>query len=208
MIKKQGIYGGTFDPVHSGHIGLALDALEQMELDEVIFVPAKIQPFKQSKRITDSKKRVEMLKLALNNPKFSISTWEIEQESVSYTYLTMEYFKKIADENTKIYFICGTDSLLNMKDWKESEKLIRENRIIVGSRPGYKEIELNQEINLLNELYDASVYKIKNEQIDISSSEIRETLKCLKKKDVILQNGKELVDEKVMEYIEKNKVYD
>ncbi len=197
MIKKIGIFGGTFDPIHTGHMSLATDALEQMELNEVIFVPCKLQPFKLNKEVTDSKKRIEMMKIAIDNPNFSISTFEMEQESVSYTYLTMDYFRKNYGANTELFFICGTDSFLKMESWKESERFLSENKFIVGSRPGYKELELETEIKNLEKKYNTKIFKVNNKRFDISSTEIRDNI----------ETYKELVDVRVVEYIKENELY-
>ncbi len=197
MTKKIGIFGGTFDPIHTGHTSLATDALEQMELDRVIFVPSKLQPFKLNKEVTDSKKRIDMMEIAIDNPKFSISTFEMEQETVSYTYITMDYFRKTFGKSADLFFICGTDSLLKMKFWKESEKFISENKFIVGSRPGYKELELEAEINELENRYNTRVFKVNNKRFDVSSTEIRDNINIYK----------DLVNVKVVEYIKENELY-
>ena len=198
-MSRKGIFGGTFDPVHKGHIGLAYDAMEQMMLDTVIFVPAKLQPFKLDKKVTESNRRIDMLNIAIDNPNFEISTWEIDQDEISYSYLTMQHFKKVEDENTELYFICGTDSLLNMRKWKESESFISDNKIIVGSRPNYREKELEEEISLLSSAFDAQIYKVNNTLVNISSTEIRE---AIQKND-----EEQCLDKKVLEYIKENGLY-
>ena len=200
-IIKIGILGGTFDPCHKGHVNLAKDAFEQAELDEVILMPAKIQPFKQHKKVTDSKHRVNMLNLAIEGIEgLRVSSWELEQDHISYTYRTLEEVKKLKGENTKVYFITGTDAFIAMENWANSESLLTKNNFIVGVRPGYRLEELEAAINKVRNVYHSEVIKINNKKFHISSTEIRER---------ILNNerGIELIDEKVERYIVDNELY-
>ena len=94
-MKRIGILGGTFDPVHCGHIHLAEDAMKQGGLDEVIFIPARLQPFKLGKKITSGEDRLAMLQLATEHtPGFAVSSYELDAEGVSYTYLTLRALQK------------------------------------------------------------------------------------------------------------------
>ncbi len=197
MNKKIGIFGGTFDPIHIGHISLAKDAVEQAKLDKVIFVPSKLQPFKLGEKITDVRTRAEMISFAMENPKFSYSTWEMEQEGISYTYLTLEHFKKMSKKDEEIHFICGTDVFLKIKTWKKGEKVLRENKFIVGSRPGYKDKELDEEIVYLRKNFGTEIQKIYNQPIDVSSTEIRENI----------NKHEKYLKENVKRYIANNGLY-
>ena len=105
-MKRIGILGGTFDPVHCGHLHLAEDAMKQGRLDEVIFIPARIQPFKLGKKITSGKDRIAMLQLATERtPGFSVSSYELDADGVSYTYLTLRALQKKYGQDTRLYFI-------------------------------------------------------------------------------------------------------
>ena len=198
---KIGILGGTFDPCHKGHVNLAKDALEQADLDEFILMPAKIQPFKQKKKVTDSYHRVNMLNLAIEDYEgLRVSSWELEQDHISYTYRTLEEVKKLKGENTKVYFITGTDAFIGMKDWKNSESLLSRNNFIVGVRPGYRLEELEEAIENVRTNYHSEVIKIDNKKFHISSTEIRNRI-------VNNERVLDLVDEKVERYILDNGLY-
>lgn len=172
--KKIGILGGTFDPVHLGHIGLARDAMQQVKLDKVVFIPAKLQPFKLDKKVTDAKDRLAMLRLAADACKgFEISRYEIDNDSISYTYLTLRHVRKTYGDECKIYFITGTDSFLKIETWKESREILSNYSFIIGTRPGYRADELKSCIDRIHSDYNTEIRNIDNMQLDISSTEIR-----------------------------------
>lgn len=200
-IIRIGILGGTFDPCHKGHVNLAKDALEQAGLDEVILMPAKIQPFKQDKNVTDSFHRVNMLNIAIENIEgLRVSSWELEQDHISYTYKTLEEVKKLKGESTKVYFITGTDAFIGMKNWANSDSLLRKNNFIVGVRPGYRLEELEQAIRDVRENYNSEVIKIDNKKFHISSTEIREKI-------IRNESASDLISEGVERYIIENELY-
>lgn len=175
--KKTGILGGSFDPVHLGHIGLAEDALNQAGLDNVVFIPAARQPFKLDKKVTSGEDRLAMLRLAVEGRKgFDISEYELQNNGISYTYLTMRAMKEIMGDNTRLYFITGTDSFLKIEQWKNSMELLQNYSYIIGTRPGYKDEELKHCIQRVQDLYGTEVLHIDNTQLDISSTEIRARL--------------------------------
>lgn len=200
-MKKIGIMGGSFDPCHRGHINLALDAARQADLTKVILMPARVQPFKIDTKTAGNNHRLNMLKAAVENiAELEVSDWEMRQEELSYTYLTMREAKKQAGDETQVFFISGTDSFLEISRWKNSEELISENRFIVGVRPGYREDELEAEIKRLSELYGTEIIKIDNRRFHISSTEIRERLRD--GKDI-----SDLVTPGVERYIKENGLY-
>lgn len=200
-MKKIGIMGGSFDPCHRGHINLALDAARQADLTKVILMPARVQPFKIDAKTAGNNHRLNMLTVAVENiAELEVSDWEMRQEELSYTYLTMREAKRQAGDETQVFFISGTDSFLEISRWKNSEELISENRFIVGVRPGYREDELEAEIKRLSELYGTEIIKIDNRRFHISSTEIRERLRD--GKDI-----SDLVTPGVERYIKKNGLY-
>ena len=199
FMARIGIIGGTFDPVHEGHLNLALDAMEQAQLDAVWFMPAKIQPFKQDRKVTDSAQRLEMLALAVEgHPGLLISTLEMELEGVSYTYRTLREVRRrlldermaaaaesqmqgspeadSASETDTTYFITGTDTFIKMDTWMHAEELLTENAVIVGSRPGYQDAEIERCRTLFQEQYGTEVLVIRNDLRDISSTGIKERI--------------------------------
>lgn len=200
-MKKIGIFGGTFDPVHIGHTSLAEDAMKQIGLDKVIFVPAKFQPFKLDRETASGKDRVKMLKLAvMENERFEVSEYELNSESVSYTYLTMRAMREHFGKEAELFFITGTDSFLKIETWKNSEELLTGYSYIIGTRPGYREDDLIICMKYLAEKYGTNIVNILNTQRDISSTEIRNLLKSG-------HDVNELLHGSVERYIRENGLY-
>ena len=178
-MKRIGIFGGSFDPVHLGHIGLARDAAKLAGLEKVVLIPAKLQPFKLDKKVTAGEDRLAMLKLAAEGEDtLEISDYEMNRDGVSYTYLTMRAMKEHYGPDTKLYFITGTDSFLNIDKWKNAEELLSSYSFLVGTRPGYKDRELEECIERISRDYKTEVKHIDNIQVDVSSTEIRERIEA------------------------------
>ena len=200
-VKRIGIMGGTFDPIHLGHINLAMDAKKQVGLDKVILVPAKLQPFKLDRKTASAEDRLNMIECAIEDVEgLDVSSLELDSESISYTYLTIRAMRDIYGEKAGLYFITGTDSFLKIESWKNSEELLTVCSYIIGTRPGYKQKELESCIERIRRDYNTEVRNIKNTQLDISSTEIRKRLK----------NGKqcrELIPYEVEKYIKANGLY-
>ncbi len=201
-IRKIGIFGGSFDPVHLGHTGLAEDAMKQAGLEKVVFIPARLQPFKLDKKLTSGEDRAEMLKLAAGNTDgFEISTYELDEEGISYTYLTMRAMQDKYGEGAKLYFITGTDAFLKIDQWKNAEELLKRYAYVIGTRPGYKQEELKICIEKIREAYGTEIINIDNVQIDVSSTEIRDILKQG-------ESAEGLISEEVERYIKENGLYE
>lgn len=200
-MKKIGILGGSFDPVHTGHVHLAKDALVQAGLDQVLLVPARLQPFKQDRVPASGEDRMEMLRLALaDEPAIEPCSYELEQEGVSYTYLTLRAMQERFGEDAKIYFITGADSVLKLDTWMNAEELLTRYAYIAGSRPGYKDEELSACIERLREKYGTEIVLIRNERFDISATEIREKLAAG-------ESVQGLVPDAVSDYIKAHGLY-
>lgn len=175
---KIGIYGGSFDPVHLGHIGLAKQAKKELQLDKVLFIPAKYQPFKLDRDVTSDEHRVNMLELAVENIEgFEISYSELNREEISYTFNTVTYIKELYNEETELFFLLGTDSFLSIEKWYKAELLLRECHFAVAIRPGDYEKELDDCINRIKAVHNTHVVLLHNEQLDISSTDIRNRIK-------------------------------
>ena len=200
-MRKIGILGGSFDPVHNGHIGLARDAKDQLGLDEVLMIPAKLQPFKLDKKMVSGEQRLEMIRLAVENmPGITACDYELRQEEISYTYKTLKAITEMEGPETEVYFLTGTDSLLQIHRWKNADELLHNYNFVVGSRPGYKDDELRECIERLKRDYNTNVTKVDNHQLNISSTEIRERLESG-------QGLSGLVPEVVERYIIKHGLY-
>lgn len=132
---RIGLFGGTFDPVHKGHLALALAARKEYHLDKVIFIPCYISPFKKDNPLTSARHRINMLRLALepHKPYFMISYFELKQKGVSYSYRTVTNFCKIY-RPSRLYFIMGSDSSKDLRLWKNVEKILGQVKIIIGRR--------------------------------------------------------------------------
>lgn len=176
MIKKA-IFGGTFDPIHYGHLHIAYTALEKLKLDSVIFMPAGIPPHKAENNITDSIIRYEMVKMAIRNEsKFEVSNFEINSQSRNYTYKTLEYFSKKYN-NIDWYFLSGLDCLMQLSTWKNVSEIFRLCTLVVLSRSGYNKQEVLRRKKEIEEKYGAKIILLDTELMDISSTEIRNKLK-------------------------------
>ena len=200
-MRRIGIFGGSFDPVHLGHIGLARDAVKLAGLEKVILIPAKLQPFKLDKEVTAGEDRLNMLQLASEgDDTLEVSDYEMTKEGVSYTYLTMRAMKEYYGPETKLYFITGTDSFLNIDKWKNAEELLTSYSFLVGTRPGYKDRELEECIDRISRDYNTEVKHIDNIQVDVSSTEIRERIEAG-------VSAADLIPSEVEEYIREKGLY-
>lgn len=201
-MKKIGILGGTFDPVHFGHLILAQEAKDICNLDEVWFMPAKTPPHKLGKKVSDFSLRKDMINLAIKDHNgFYCSDFENTLEGNSYTFNTLE---KLQDKycNDKFYFIMGADSFYEIETWKNPDIILKVVELIVASRD-YS----NENLTLKNHYeYLKSKYKIRGihfldtMDIDISSTRIRELL---------ISGGdiKKYVPEDVCRYIREKRIY-
>ena len=170
---KTGILGGTFDPVHNAHLIIADEALNQLELDEILFIPTSHTPLKEDTIITPVEHRLKMLELAIaGNPAFRLSRIEIDREGISYTVDTIAALKESLGDEYELYFITGLDSLETLPRWKESDLIIRMCRLVTVRRPGYEvpDIDrLEKDIPGISE----SLIIIDNPAPDISATDIR-----------------------------------
>ena len=174
-MKRIGILGGTFDPVHYGHIALAEDAVREADLDEVVMIPARIQPFKQDREYASGEDRFRMLALAAGkNDHITVSRYELEQEGVSYTYLTLRYMQEFFGEDTRLFFITGTDSFLKIDTWKNAPELLTKYSFIIGTRPGYRQEEYQEALRRITSAFGTEVISMNKTELDISATQIRE----------------------------------
>jgi len=192
---KTCIFGGTFDPPHIGHLLIAQTIIESENFERLIFVPANISPAKKGKIISSSKKRLDMLNMALtNNENFEISDFEISKGDVSYTIDTIVEFANTLNLDKKdLYFLMGSDTLGEFHNWKDPKKIMSLCNIIVAIRPGFTPSDIPQWI--LDEVHFANI-----PQFEISSTNIRARWR----------DGKTIrymVPKEVWEYINENGLY-
>ena len=212
---KWGLLGGTFDPIHTGHLRCAEEILEIFDLNRIIFIPASKPPHKINGEITAFYHREQMITLAIEeNPVFSFSDVENKRENKSYSVETVEYILKKYMENLELYFILGQDAFHAIHTWKDWERLLLLCNFVVMTRPGYEDRGLKPILpaDFASQFtYDDSVKGFRGPTghviyfrgvtfLDISSSDIRERVK--------LGNSiKYLVPETVRQYIMKNSLY-
>ena len=173
--RKVGIMGGTFDPIHIGHLILGEAAYEQYNLDKVLFMPAGRPPFKEGRKgMASNEQRTEMVRLAIaSNPHFELSMLEMNEDGMSYTYRTLETLKK-EHPDTEYYFIMGADSLLYFDSWMNPQRIADAAVIVVATRNHMPQETLDEKIRQLCGTYGASIRKLETPNLDISSSQIRE----------------------------------
>ncbi len=197
---KVGILGGTFDPIHNGHLIIGEYARTSLNLDKVIFIPSGKHPFKDNKEITNPEKRCKMIELAIkSNPFFQVSTIEIERTGINYTIDTIKYLNDKYKED-EIYFIIGSDILFQIEKWYKFKELVGLCKFILFYRLDKDEEKTVEKLNELKTQYNMDINQIYSPIFPVSSTEIRQRVE-----DNI--SIKYLVEEKVEKYILENAIY-
>lgn len=175
---KIGIMGGTFNPIHNGHLMLGEYAYHNFHLDEIWFMPNGNPPHKDNPNLLDNTiYRKEMVELAIKDvPYFKLCDYELERKGKSYSYETMEHFKAIYPEH-EFYFIIGADSLFSIEKWKNPERLLKVVVILAAYRDDIDTPdEMYHHIHYLNEKYNSDIRLLQTPLMPISSNEIRSKL--------------------------------
>jgi len=199
-MKRYGIIGGTFDPIHYAHLYIAYEAREQLNLDEVIFMPAGKQPLKAKNIVTDSKLRYEMVKNAIEPfNEFYVSDYEIKKDGLSFTYETLKYFKgKIEDQEKELFFITGADCLINIEKWRGVQEIFSLCTLVVFARGGISKKKMLEKKQIIEKKYNGKIIVLDLKELEISSTDIRERVNQNKRidffvppkvKDVIYNKG-------------------
>jgi len=212
---KWGLFGGTFDPIHFGHLRAAQELITLLNLDRVIFIPAALPPHKTAREITPFEHRLQMVRLAIaGNDQFSFSDVEKRRPGKSYSVDTVRYFLDSPDKNLELYFITGQDAFDAITTWREWEKLLSLCHFIVMTRPGYENKGLDHILpmelaaryvyhernNFFKDPQGCSIFFRKTTFLDISASEIRDRI----------QKGQSiqyLTPDDVIHYVETNHLY-
>jgi len=199
--KRIGISGGTFDPIHYGHLIIAEEIRETMGLEKVIFIPSGNPPHKKNIKVTEAIHRYNMVKLATaSNPYFEVASIEIEREGYSYTIDTLKQLKQIYGRDTTFFFITGADVIPELVTWRSFENLFTLCEFVAVLRPGFEKEFLLEKIEYYKRNYNAIIHVVDAPLIGISSTIIRKRIKQGK-------SIKYLVPESVEDYIRKNALY-
>lgn len=194
---RLGIYGGTFDPIHIGHLRIAEEGREQMGLDRVLFVPNQVSPFKTDRTVTPGAARLEMVRLAIaGNPAFTASDIEIRREGPSYA---VETLRALQGEfpGAELFFLTGADAIRDLPDWREPEALLLLARFVGATRPGSDRDEV---LLALPESWRARITFIEMPGLDISGTNLRERVQAGR-------SIRYLVPAAVGEYINRHGLY-
>jgi nicotinate-nucleotide adenylyltransferase len=212
---RIGLFGGTFDPIHWGHLRSAEEVSETFELDRILFIPASIPPHKRGETATPARDRLQMVRLAAaRNPRFRVSTVEISRPGVSYSIDTIRHFAERKSEGDSLFFIIGLDAFREIGSWKNFTEIFPLCDFIVTSRPGSKDNDPLRGTGVAvkklfcydlkrgnyKHLSGTRIFFIKLTDIAISASGIRERVK----------EGKSiryLVPSRVETYIKKRGLY-
>ncbi len=200
--SRVGIMGGTFDPIHQGHLVTAEAARSKFKLDKVVFVPSGRPPHKRGQTIVGGENRYLMTVIATStNPYFEVSRTEIDRQGESYAIDTVRYFKSIMNYDSELFFITGADAILEIVTWKDVEELLESCKFIAATRPGFDLDKLRERLSSkLSEVHLRKIVDINVPAMAISSTDIRDRVK----KGYPI---KYLLPEAVENFIEKNELY-
>ena len=176
-MAKIGILGGTFDPIHNGHLALGKQAYEQFGLDEIWFMLSGHPPHKKGRLVTEGKEREDMVKLAIASvPYFVYSDFELKREGNTYTAQTLTLLKEAYPQH-EFYFIIGADSLYEIEQWYHPELVIKQAVLLAAARPYEKEHpNFEKQVKYLQEKFDDILYGTMNKAENISSRQIRKAV--------------------------------
>ncbi|MDU4378226.1 MAG: nicotinate (nicotinamide) nucleotide adenylyltransferase [Anaerococcus vaginalis] len=195
---KIGLFGGTFDPIHIGHMILMENVINNLDLDKIYVLPNSNPPHKLENKKTALNLRLKMVNEAIkDNPKLEINDYDYRDNEIHYTFDTINYFKK-SYPNDEIFFIMGEDSFLDIEKWRNYKEILKEN-LIIFKRYSNKNFSLISKINQVRK-YNKNIYLIDNIALDISSTLIRNLVKENK-------SIRYLVNDEVINIIKEEKLY-
>lgn len=199
-MKKIGIMGGTFNPIHNGHLFLAENAYEQIGLDQILFMPSKNPPHKAKPVMVTDQQRVDMINLAIqDNPHFALSTLELERDGYTYTADTLKLLMEGKGE-VRYYFIVGADSLFMMHQWYQPQVIFELCSVVAAGRDHVDWEELTTQAKRLKEQFHADLQLISMPTIQIASADIRSRVSLNKSIRYYVPDG-------VAQYINQHRLY-
>lgn len=199
-IKRLGIMGGTFNPIHIGHLIIAEETRKKIDLDKIIFIPTGQPPHKDQNKLVSALDRYIMTILATSeNKHFIVSDIETNRKEISYTIDTIKILNEIYSES-ELFFITGADSILDIENWKDTKELLNMCTFIAATRPGYNVDEVNTQIENLEKKYNKAISSLTIAPIDVSSTQIRKRIKENK-------TIKYMTTDSVINYIKNKSLY-
>lgn len=169
---RVGIFGGSFNPVHIGHLIQADEARGRLGLDRVLFVPARVPPHKDAAGLLDGTERAALLALALHDaPAFAVSRADLDRDGPSYTVETIGIVRASLQAESEIFFLMGADSLIDLPGWREPEEILRLARVVVFPRPGH-------DLDTVGGDLRRRVLVLDTPHIDISSEQVRARIRA------------------------------
>lgn len=205
-MKKIGILGGTFNPVHNAHIRVAEEALKQFSLDKIWFMPAGAPPHKLNEELVSAGHRCNMILAAIQgNETFELFDYEVKKDSLSYTAHTMSELRTIYPD-VDFYFIIGGDSLLKFEKWREPERIVQLSNLLACGRAGEDNVAVQEKINELNAKWSCNIRYFEVPMMEIASKEIRASFATF---DAVKPQSEvsEMVPQIVYDYICTNRLY-
>ena len=200
-MEKTGILGGTFNPIHNGHIAIGLNAIEEFNLDKILFIPTGISYFKLNTDIVDKRIRLEMTRLIEElNDKFYVSDIEVNRDGYSYTADTIKELLDAGEDD--LYYIIGADTLFSIEKWRNPEYILENVTVICTVRDDFDYVKVKEKALFLEKEYNTKILISNMKPLDISSSKIRNHIK-----DGKINEIKSLVPPKIFDYIIDNKLY-
>lgn len=199
--RKVGIMGGTFDPIHVGHLILGESAYEQFDLNEVLFMPSGNPPHKKNREGRATlQERIEMVRLAVEgNCHFTLSLEEAHENGYTYTKETLTRLTR-EHPDTEYYFIMGADSLFSFEQWRDPAAISRLASLVVAARDGIDDAKLNQAIAHVKEQFKADIHKLSTPNMDVSSQMLRSRI-------ADGQTVRYYLPDAVLSYITQKKLY-
>lgn len=199
--RRIGVMGGTFDPIHYGHLVAAAEAAEEFRLEQVVFVPAGQPPHKRPETVTDARHRFLMTVLAtVANDVFVVSRVDIDRPGPSYTVDTLSELQRLYGPETELYFITGADAMSQILQWKDGESLFEMCHFIAATRPGYSLMTFKKALGPVAQKFKDRIHPLQVPALAISSSDIRHRIRQGR-------SARYLLPDPVWHYIMKNGLY-
>ncbi len=197
------LFGGSFDPVHLGHLIVSSDAAEQIGAARVVLIPGARPPHKQGRTLSPAAERLEMCRLAVaDDPRFEVSDWEVHQPGPNYTLHTVRHFRQTLPADTPLYWLIGMDSLVELATWYCVGELLEACTLVTAARPGFEQPDLARLTDLLSpaQIRKLQQYVLQTPLIDVGATDIRARVRAGR-------SIRHLVPEPVRQYILERGLY-